>query len=68
MRDSIQRTPILAPAPESLADAREAPAWRRVLRDAVRDPDELIDALGLPDTLRAGARRAARLFPIVVPR
>ncbi len=34
----------------------------------MRDPDELIDLLGLPDGLREPARRAARLFPLVVPR
>lgn len=49
------------------ADAA-APAWRRALRDAVRDPDELVDLLGLPELLREPARRAARLFPLVVPR
>ncbi len=43
-------------------------AWKRALREAVRDPDELIDALRLPDGLREPARRAARIFPLVVPR
>lgn len=41
--------------------------WQQQLRDAVRDPDRLIDLLGLPEELREGARRAARSFPIVVP-
>lgn len=48
--------------------AADAPAgWRAQLRGAVRDPDRLIDLLGLPDDLRAGARRAALGFPLVVP-
>jgi EF-P beta-lysylation protein EpmB len=42
--------------------------WKRALAEAVRDPDELIDLLGLPETCREPARRAARLFPLVVPR
>lgn len=50
------------------AAAPAVPAWRRALRLAVRDPDELVDLLGLPESFRAGARRAAALFPLVVPR
>ncbi|MGE3964603.1 MAG: EF-P beta-lysylation protein EpmB [Planctomycetota bacterium] len=42
-------------------------AWKQILRRAVRDPDILIDRLGLPDDLRPGARRAATEFPLVVP-
>lgn len=41
--------------------------WRDQLRQAVRDPDQLIDLLELPDSLREGARAAAKLFPLVVP-
>lgn len=41
--------------------------WHEALARAVRDPDELIDLLGLPDALRAPARNAAQLFPLVVP-
>jgi EF-P beta-lysylation protein EpmB len=41
-------------------------AWQQELADAVRDPDLLIDRLGLPDPLRDGARRAAGLFPLFV--
>ena len=33
----------------------------------MRDPDQLIDLLGLPEDFRAGARRAAQLFALVVP-
>ena len=42
--------------------------WHTALAEAFRDPDELIDLLGLPDDLREPARRAARLFPLLVPR
>ncbi len=42
--------------------------WKRALADAVRDPDELITLLDLPENLREGARRAAHQFPLAVPR
>ncbi len=42
--------------------------WHQALASAVRDPDELIDILELPDALRDPARRAARMFPLLVPR
>ncbi len=57
-----------APALSSPAPATAEPAWKRALREAVRDPDELIDLLGLPETFREPARRAARLFSLAVPR
>jgi len=45
-----------------------APGWRHLLADAIRDPDELCTLLALPDACRAQARRAAALFPLLVPR
>src|SRR5579872_1478252 len=42
--------------------------WHATLAGAVRDPDELIDLLGLGEEFREPARRAARLFPLLVPR
>ena len=42
--------------------------WKSALREAVRDPDELVDLLGLPEAIREGARRAAARFPLLVPR
>lgn len=42
--------------------------WRKLLADAVRDPNELCDLLALPEPIRAAARRSARLFPLVAPR
>jgi L-lysine 2,3-aminomutase len=43
------------------------PDWRKSLAEAIRDTDELIDRLGLPDRLRAPAKLAAKAFPLVVP-
>jgi len=45
-----------------------AAGWQRSLAEALRDPDELVARLRLPDELREPARRAARLFPLMVPR
>jgi EF-P beta-lysylation protein EpmB len=45
-----------------------SPSWQRDLASAIRDPDVLIDALGLADELRTPARQAARLFPLLVTR
>jgi EF-P beta-lysylation protein EpmB len=42
--------------------------WHQALAQAVRDPDELIDLLELPDAFREPARRSAKLFPLLVPR
>ena len=46
----------------------EGDDWRKILSESIRDPDELIELLALPDSLREPARQAARLFPLVVPR
>ncbi len=45
-----------------------AESWHQSLAEAVRDPDELIDLLGLADEHRETARQAAELFPLMVPR
>ena len=42
--------------------------WHRSLAAAVRDPDELLDLLRLPDEYREPAHRAAKEFPLLVPR
>lgn len=47
---------------------RTTARWRRALAEAVRDPDLLCDLVGLGPEFRERARRAARLFPLVVPR
>lgn len=41
--------------------------WHRSLARAIRNPDDLLTRLGLPDKLRSAARTAARLFPLLVP-
>ncbi|MSR56852.1 MAG: EF-P beta-lysylation protein EpmB [Planctomycetaceae bacterium] len=54
---------LLGPGPVSVAPLD----WHRSLAEAIRDPDELIERLELQDELREPARRAARLFPLMVP-
>ena len=57
-------------APAGIECASASPVttnWSRSLSRAVRDPDELIDRLGLPDSQRAAARAAAKRFPLLVP-
>ena len=41
--------------------------WQRELREAVRDPRRLVEALGLPAALAEEARSAASGFPLFVP-
>jgi EF-P beta-lysylation protein EpmB len=70
----ITREPLAGnPAVPAAAPLREAaPAWQRALGDAVGSLGELLDLLGLPvEALPgglAGAREAARDFPLRVPR
>ncbi len=45
-----------------------AGGWKEALAGAIRDPDELVELLGLPDGLREPARLAAARFGLVVPR
>ena len=61
-RISVQQNVIEAPAAGPIGIS-----WRDQLRQAVRDPDDLIDLLELPEELRSGARMAAEMFPLVVP-
>lgn len=42
------------------------PSWQKALAAAIRDPDVLIDELGLSDEFRLPARQAATLFPLFV--
>jgi EF-P beta-lysylation protein EpmB len=41
--------------------------WHATLAHAVRDPDDLIDRLELPEEYRESALRAAERFPVMVP-
>lgn len=71
------RSPLLPvsppPAGPSAAgvsgDEREerGAGWSRSLARAIRNPDELITRLALPEAYREPARRAATLFPVMVP-
>jgi len=47
---------------------RASERWRQELVDAVRSPTELIRRLELPEELVAPAERAARSFPLRVPK
>lgn len=42
-------------------------AWQQALVNAVRDPAVLLERLALPAELLPAARRAAKLFPLLVP-
>ena len=42
--------------------------WQRQMKQAIRDPLELCQLLGLPDSLVARAREAGRDFPLFAPR
>jgi EF-P beta-lysylation protein EpmB len=53
--------------PTSLA-SRQPPAWQQALQDAVSDPAELLELLGLGPEWLEPARAAARRFPLRVPR
>lgn len=55
------------PESEPLAAAPVASNWRRSLARAIRDPDVLVGQLCLGDEHRQPARRAAELFPLLVP-
>ncbi|HID23522.1 MAG TPA: EF-P beta-lysylation protein EpmB, partial [Planctomycetaceae bacterium] len=67
-----QRAPAALGNPQAASDQPSAcsrPAsWQQALSMAVRDPAELIRELGLPTELIEGAARAARRFPLLVPR
>jgi len=60
----------MAGPPPELLSASCTPhraTWQSELAAAVRNPDELIDRLSLPESFREPARRAAKLFPLLVP-
>jgi EF-P beta-lysylation protein EpmB len=47
---------------------QDTDSWQRQMANAIRDPDELLDVLELDSEFREPARRAAKLFPLLVPR
>ncbi len=57
-----------APPQELHGMTDPGPGWRSDLAGAIRDPDELWRLLDLPAADLPAARRAAKLFPLLVPR
>lgn len=51
-----------------MAMFKQLTSWHQSLAEAIRDPDQLIDLLELPDECKEPARRAAEQFPLIVPR
>ncbi len=71
MPHPIPPTATLLPqvVPSKVTDLSAGTAhWPTELAAAIRDPDVLCDALELSTAVREAARRAASLFPVVVPR
>ncbi len=48
--------------------AWQTPVWQTELAEAVRDPAELLQLLGLPQEILPGMRAAHRQFPLRIPR
>lgn len=63
----IAKPPMIT-APTDRTQPEDDRAWQHALAAAVRDPDELVRLLALPDDILEPARRAAGLFPLRVPR
>jgi EF-P beta-lysylation protein EpmB len=55
------------PPPVRARSDRRVAAWQLELRDAIRDPQKLCEALGLPAALAAQAEAAGREFSCLVP-
>ncbi len=71
----VQAGVVTAPHPpwESLLPApfpqsEYAKPWRRVVAEAIRDPDELCGLLRLPTRYAETARKAGGTFPLLLPR
>lgn len=66
----MQAAQIPLPTAEQTANslAQSHAPWQQAMREAVRSPAELLDLLGLPETLLPDAERAAALFKLCVPR
>ena len=74
MRESPINTPSnadpgLGRPPDTSTIVGERPqSWQQALANAVRQPEQLFELLALPRQALPAARRAARLFPLRVPR
>ena len=69
-QESLSRAELVGDQTQLPSDAiplSPSGGWQRSLAAAIRDPDQLIDRLELPDSLRDPARRAAERFPLLVP-
>lgn len=54
--------------PSALPAPHPAPDWKRLWRDAIRDPRELLSLLGLQGQIPGLSAEAAEQFPLRVPR
>jgi EF-P beta-lysylation protein EpmB len=63
-----ERDTVAGPGDGASAAPGAEPGWRRLLAEAIRDPDELWRALELPPAALPAARASAKLFPLLVPR
>ncbi|MEJ2479053.1 MAG: EF-P beta-lysylation protein EpmB [Acidihalobacter sp.] len=54
--------------PVSAAPLNTTPSWQAALRDAIREPGDLIGLLGLPESMLEAAHAASRDFRLLVPR
>ena len=50
-----------------LDNQKQVATWQRSLSQAIRDPERLVEALGLSDLLASSGRNAADQFPLMVP-
>ena len=65
---TVNPDPIFSPKTYDQSAIDGSESWSTSLSRVIRCPDELIDALGLPDALRQSAHHAAAVFPLVVTR
>lgn len=63
----MDRMDCLVPLHDVPAAVDSLPSWQAILAGAVRNPTELVRALGLPDSVASAAVAAAGDFPLLVP-
>lgn len=61
---SVEETPS---TPLQGSDGSSSKSWRKQFQAAIRDPVELVEHLGLPNSLIESARAASRDFPLFAP-
>ena len=64
---SFVHSPVLPAVSSSTPPPVGSDAWHHSLANAIRDPEVLLQRLGLPMSLLEPARRASSLFPVFVP-